>query len=64
MSFQAYIDNIEKKTGRKASDIVAMVKATGLTKHTDMVNWLKAELELGHGHANAIMALIRGKRPD
>ena len=50
------IANIERKTGRSMDELVAMVKASGLQKHGEVVAWLKTEHGLGHGHANAIVA--------
>ncbi|NNU34764.1 DUF4287 domain-containing protein [Mucilaginibacter sp. S1162] len=36
------------------------LKAT--TKAGDIVNWLKTDFDLGHGHAMAIYALLKGKK--
>lgn len=33
-------------------------------KATQITDWLKAEFELGHGHAMAIYALLKGKKTD
>jgi hypothetical protein len=60
MSFQAYLDNIQAKTGKRPEDIVGMVRAQGLSKPADIIAWLKAEFGLGHGHAMAIVSLLRG----
>ena len=59
MSFQAYLDNIQTKTGKPPEEIVGMVRAQGLSKPGEVVAWLKTELELGHGHSMAIVALMR-----
>jgi hypothetical protein len=59
MSFQAYLDNIQAKTGRRPDDIVGMVRAQGLSKPSDIIAWLKSEFGLGHGHAMAIVSLLR-----
>ena len=46
------IANIERRTGRSMDELVAMVAASGLQKHGEIVAWLKAEHGLGHGDAN------------
>ncbi|OYU39963.1 MAG: hypothetical protein CFE33_05150 [Pseudorhodobacter sp. PARRP1] len=70
MSFQAYLDNIEAKTGKKPADFKEIAKAKGFAaedgiaagvKATQITDWLKAEFDLGHGHAMAIVALLKGK---
>jgi len=56
MSFQAYLDNIEAKTGKTPNDFIALAKGKGFdskTKAGEIVNWLKADFTLGHGHAMA-----------
>jgi hypothetical protein len=63
MSFQAYLDNIEEKTGKSANDFIALAKAKGLDK-TDIkadqiVDWLNEEYGLGRGHAMAIVHVIK-----
>ncbi len=69
MSFQAYLDNIQTKTGKTPEDFVRLAGEKGFiakgaitVKATEIVNWLKADFELGHGHANAIFAYFKGKR--
>ena len=70
MSFQAYLDNIEQKTGKSPSDFKALAAAKGFStdagiapgvKATQITDWLKADFGLGHGHAMAIVALLKGK---
>ena len=68
MSFQAYIDNIRKKTGKSPDDFKKLAEEKGFledgvltAKATQITNWLKEEFELGHGHAMAIYATFKGK---
>ena len=64
MSFQAYLDNVKAKTGKTPADFKRLAEKQGLTKHGDLVAWLKSEFALGHGHANAVTAVIlRGDQP-
>jgi predicted nucleic acid-binding protein len=52
----SYFPSIEKKYGRPIGEWKAMIRASDLTKHMELVQWLKAEHGLGHGHANALVA--------
>ena len=68
MSFQAYLENIEKKTGKNLDDFKKiateksfLVDGKLTVKATEIVNWLKTDFELGHGHAMAIFAAFKGK---
>ncbi|MGL4612037.1 MAG: DUF4287 domain-containing protein [Trueperaceae bacterium] len=58
MSFQAYLDTIKAKTGKTPDDFRKLAANKGLAKHGEIVKWLKEEFELGHGHANAIAAVL------
>lgn len=71
MSFQAYLDNIQAKTGKSPADFKTMAEEKGFTqngkiaegvKATQITDWLKQDFELGHGHAMAIYALLKGKK--
>ena len=71
MTFQTYIDNIQAKTGKSAADFKKMAEAKGLTedgvlrtdvKAAEIIRWLKDDFELGHGHAMAIVALLKGTK--
>jgi hypothetical protein len=62
MSFQAYLDNIEMKTGKTPNDFIALASEKGFTSETkagEIVAWLKADYELGHGHAMALVHVIK-----
>ena len=71
MSFQAYIDNVETKTGKSAGELKSIAIDKGLAnadglapgvKPTAIIDWLKRDFNLGHGHAMSIVAYIKGKR--
>lgn len=71
MSFQAYLDNIHSKTGKSPDDFLALGADKGFVENGRLrdgvkagavVDWLKADFDLGHGHAMAIFALFKGKR--
>jgi hypothetical protein len=62
MSFQAYLDNIETKTGKTPNEFVALAKEKGFgpnTKAGEIVSWLKEDYGLGHGHAMAMVHVIK-----
>jgi len=63
MSFQAYLDNIEEKTGKTPREFIALAKERGYddpaTKAGVIVDWLKADYGLGRGHAMALVQVIK-----
>ena len=62
MSFQAYLDNIELKTGKTPNEFVELAKDKGFnaeTKAGEIITWLKQDFELGHGHAMALVHVIK-----
>lgn len=65
MSFQAYLDNIKEKTGKTPVDFRKLAEKKGLLteplKAGPIVEWLKKDFELGHGHAMAIFAVLKNK---
>lgn len=70
MSFQAYLDNIQTKTGKSPEDFKKLATKKGYAhngalapgiKAGEIVAWLKTDFDLGHGHAMAIVALLKGK---
>lgn len=62
MSFQAYLDNIEKNTGKTPNEFVALAEEKGFTSDTkagEIAAWLKEDFGLGHGHAMALVKVIK-----
>ena len=62
MSFQAYLDNIEEKTGLTPREILARATAAGFdssTKAGPILEWLAADFGLGRGHGMAIVHVIQ-----
>ena len=62
MSFQAYLDNIETKTGKTPQELIDLAKAKGFTAETkagEIIDWLKKDFDLGHGHAMAIVTVLK-----
>lgn len=63
MSFQAYLDNIEEKTGKTPREFIAIASEKGYdtasTKSGVIVDWLKNDFNLGRGHAMALVHVIK-----
>ena len=63
MSFQAYLDNIEEKTGLTPRQFIEIAKEKGYddasVKAGVIVDWLKADYDLGRGHAMALVYVIK-----
>jgi Domain of unknown function (DUF4287) len=63
MSFQAYLDNIETKTGKTPDEFIALAKQKGFddpkTKAGEIIKWLNNDFDLGRGHAMALVHLIK-----
>lgn len=59
MSFQAYLDNVEEKTGKTPNEFIAEAKEKNLTEFKDIIAWLKKDYGLGLGHARAVAYVIR-----
>ncbi|GAA0713674.1 DUF4287 domain-containing protein [Dactylosporangium roseum] len=63
MSFQAYLDTIERKTGKTPRELLALAAEQGLSglsvKAAAVVEWLKADYDLGRGHAMALFHVIK-----
>ncbi|GAA2464397.1 DUF4287 domain-containing protein [Streptomyces mauvecolor] len=52
----SYFPSIEKKYGRPIVEWKELIRSSTLTKHMELVSWLKTEHGLGHGQANALVA--------
>lgn len=63
MSFQAYLDNIEEKTGMTPNQFIEIAKDRGYdqaeVKAGEIVEWLKKDYDLGRGHAMALVYVIK-----
>ena len=55
---QTQINNIQKKTGKSLDELTTIARKSGLTKHGEIRDYLKSELGLGHGDANALAHAI------
>lgn len=61
MSFQAYLDAIEVKTGQTPAELLAVAHERGYgldTRAGEIVQWLKDDYELGRGHAMALVHVM------
>src|SRR5512142_2548494 len=63
ITYQAYLDNIQAKTGKTPDDFKALAAKKGFlkpgVKAGEIVSWLKEDFGLGHGHAMAIVLLLQ-----
>jgi hypothetical protein len=63
MSFQAYLDNIEAKTGLTPRQLIELAAQKGFVgasvKAGPVIEWLKTDYDLGRGHAMAIVHVIK-----
>lgn len=51
--------NIEKRSGKSLAELGAIVAASGLVKHGELVAMLKRDLGMGHGDANTLVHTLR-----
>lgn len=63
MSFQAYLDAVEKKTGLTPRQLMGLAVEKGLAgesvKAGAILEWLKNDYDLGRGHGMAIVHVIK-----
>jgi len=63
MSFQAYLDNIEDKTGLTPRRFIELAQERGFddpaTKAGEILAWLKDDYGLGRGHGMALVHVIK-----
>lgn len=54
-AIQTQVANIEKNTGKKLEQWIAVVNNSGLSKHGELVSFLKEKHGFTHGNANTIV---------
>ena len=63
MSFQAYLDTIEDKTGQTPRQLLVLARGKGFeaptTKAAEVAAWLKEDYGLGRGHAMAFWHVLK-----
>lgn len=62
MSFQAYLDKAEEKTGRTPQELVDLAHERGYgpdTKAGEILGWLADDFGLGRGHGMALVHVIK-----
>ena len=55
--FQVYLANAEKASGKTYDDMALVLSKSGLKKHGELRSHLMGRMGLGHGHANAVVAI-------
>jgi len=56
--YRTQLDNIQKKTGKSLDQLTAIILTSELGKHGEIRDYLKHELGLGHGDANALVHAV------
>ncbi|NUT51097.1 MAG: DUF4287 domain-containing protein [Saccharothrix sp.] len=62
MSFQAYLDAVEKKTGKTPAELLAEAAERGYgatAKAGVVLDWLKTDYDLGRGHGMALYHVLK-----
>lgn len=57
-AIQTQLTNIQKKTGKSLDELAETIRNSGLKKHGEIRDYLKRELGLGHGDANALVHAV------
>lgn len=57
----SYFPSIEKKYGKPIDHWMAILQRAEPLKHMELVSLLKTEHQVGHGHANAMVAWHKAK---
>jgi Domain of unknown function (DUF4287) len=58
----SYFPSIEKTYGKPIEHWLSVLRAAGALKHMEYVALLKSSHQLGHGHANALVAYFLAQK--
>jgi Domain of unknown function (DUF4287) len=71
MSFKAYMQNVQAKSGKTAEDFYRIATEKGfivdgkiVASHKQLLEWLKSDIGLGHIHANFVITYLRLRTHD
>jgi len=71
MTYKAYIQNIQAKSGKTPEEFYRIANEKGFIKddkivasHKQLLEWLKSDIGLGHVHANFVIAYLRLRTHD
>jgi len=71
MTFKAYMQNIQAKSGKTSDDFYNEAVKLGFIKdnkivaaHAQMLKWLKQDVGLGHVHANMVITYFKLRTHD
>jgi Domain of unknown function (DUF4287) len=51
----SYFPSIEKRYGKPIGHWLDLIGSSKLTRHKALVDWLKSDYGIGHGHATALV---------
>ncbi len=57
----SYFPSITAKYGKPVEHWQDLIRVKSGQTHMELVNWLKAEHGMGHGHANALVAATQSR---
>ena len=57
-AYQTQIDNIQKRTGKSLDELTAIVRDSGLTRHSEIRSMLMDRLGLGYGDASSLVHFV------
>src|SRR6266852_733507 len=53
------VRNIEEKYGKSRGEWLALIRESGITKHTEIIAMLKSQYGMSHGSANRLALIAR-----
>ena len=58
-ALQTQVRNIEEKYGKSLAEWIALIRESGITKHTEIIAMLKSQYGVTHGSANRLALIAR-----